>query len=150
MKTINPFLACPSDCSKIYNPFHMILVNSQLVDYDTALPVSSVNVYLKSNPEKGTITDANGHFSLRAAEDDVIIFSHVSYGQYPVKAKEVMPIEYLQSSTNALDPVFITNKKKKNWLWAAAAAFGFFVLVATGEEDAKKPTNKKKPVKAIV
>ncbi len=152
---IQPHLACPCDRSEMYNPFKIMTKQTQIVDFSTALPVANVNVYLKDNPSIGTITNENGVFTFEAKPDDIIVLSHVAYGKYPIKFKEVQPVEYIEEKSNTLDEVVVLAKKKKSWLVAAGlAVLGLFIITSNSEEEEKpspkKPTPKKNTVKAKV
>jgi hypothetical protein len=142
---LNTQLGCACDNSQLYNPFKIMNITSQILDFETGQPVDTVNVYFQNNPNKGTITNVDGMFQIEATPDDIIVLSHVAYGQYPIKAKEIQPVEYIQKQTNVLDEVVVFAKKKKTWLWGALAALGLVVLVSGSDEE-----NKKKPVKAKV
>ncbi|MFV9549665.1 carboxypeptidase-like regulatory domain-containing protein [Algibacter sp. PT7-4] len=139
----NTQLGCGCDKSQLYNPFKIMDIKSQILDFNTALPIENVNVYKQNNPNKGTITNANGFFQLDAMPDDVIVFSHVAYGNITVPAKDVLPVEYLQEEAGILDEVVVIAKKKKNWVFAALATIGIVLLVYSSSDDEKKPTPKK-------
>src|SRR6478609_2235877 len=47
-------------------------------------PLPGVNVFLKGNSSKGTVTDAQGTFSMEASPDDVIVLSFIG-----LKTKEI-------------------------------------------------------------
>lgn len=56
---------------------------SGTVTYKDGTPIPSVNVLLKNNA-KGTITDFDGHFSIKANENDILVFSYLG-----LKTKEI-------------------------------------------------------------
>ena len=76
-------------------------------------PIFAVNIYLKSEPQKGTTTDFDGNFSLIIEDkDDILIFSFIGY-----KTREVLlsSIDFnkkltvvLQKDAQFLDEVIIT------------------------------------------
>lgn len=143
----NSYLAACGTCdtSENYNPFKIMKILSQIVDFDTGLPVPNVNVYLKRNPQIGVITNSNGYFQLEALPDDIIVLSHVTYGEYPIRANDVQLIEYIQEKTNVLDTVVVTASKNKKWIGVALASLGLFWLVTRKEDEDKKPKNNIKP-----
>ena len=76
-------------------------------------PIFAVNIYLKSEPQKGTTTDFDGNFSLIIKDkDDILVFSFIGY-----KTREVLlsSIDFnkkltvvLQKDAQFLDEVIIT------------------------------------------
>ncbi len=60
-------------------------------------PVSDISVKVK-NTDKGTVTDFDGNYSIKAKKGDTLVFSHVSYGT----------VEKVVGSTNKID-VSVTN-----------------------------------------
>ena len=125
------------DASLIYNPFKLMTIQAQVIDFATGFPIEGVNIFHKNDSTKGTATNQNGVFSLEATPDDIIMFSHVAYQSIEIKAKDILPIEYLQESANALDEIVIVAKKNKKWLGLGLFA-AFIAFVATRKED-KKP-----------
>ena len=55
------------------------LVISGTVYDESGATVPGASIYLKDRPGVGTITDQEGHFSVKAAKRDVIVFSFIGY-----------------------------------------------------------------------
>lgn len=145
MVTIKQHLGvCKTDCSINYNPFKIMTIKSQIIDFSTGQPIESVNVFYKNNPTIGVITNSNGVFQLDATPDEQIVFSHVAFQNEVYKASQIEAQEYLIPETNMLDEVVVVAKKKKNWILGALAAVGLIWLVSNGEEEEKKKTVKAK------
>jgi len=143
-------LACTCDKDLIYNPTKMITLNSQIIDFGTGLPLDNVNVYVQDTPTVGVISGVDGSFSLAAAPDDIIVFSHVGYGTLEIAAKDIFPVEYMNEEVNALDEIIVVAKKKKKWLLGGLAALGLFWIVSNSDDDEKPAPKNKKTVKAKV
>lgn len=54
-------------------------VTGTVISGEDNLPMPGVNVFLKSDPNKGTITNVDGKFSLNADPEDILIFSFVGF-----------------------------------------------------------------------
>lgn len=134
--TIKDHISCGTCATnKNYHPFRAMKVQSQLIDFGTAMPVESVHVYLQKNPNIGIITDVNGYFELDAMPDDVVVFSHVGYEKESLKAINIQSTEYLQEASNMLDEVIVIAKKKKKWGILAAASLLLVWIVSNGNEE---------------
>ncbi|MDR1666996.1 MAG: TonB-dependent receptor [Bacteroidales bacterium] len=74
---------------------------------DETMP--GVTVYLKDRTGLGTSTDINGVFSIRAAENDIIVFSFVGYEnlQYPVSKNETDLKIRLKVSATQMEEVVV-------------------------------------------
>lgn len=59
-------------------------VSGKVISATTNDPLPGINIYFKSEPSKGTVTDAAGNFSLQAASGDVLVFSGVGLKQMEV------------------------------------------------------------------
>ena len=86
------------------------------------------------NTDNGTITDAEGGFSLRASRESMIEFSYVGYKTYTERATEKHLRIILTEDLQALDEVVVVGygTQKKVNLTGAVAAVG-------GEELVKRP-----------
>lgn len=72
-------------------------------------PVIGVTVRIKGNSNTGTITDANGKFSIKASPNDVIQFSYIGYADYEVKVgKQHSLTVNLKPDNKTLNEVVIT------------------------------------------
>lgn len=54
-------------------------VTGTVISGEDNLPMPGVNVFLKSDPYKGTITDVDGKFTLLALPEDTLVFSFVGF-----------------------------------------------------------------------
>ncbi len=79
-------------------------------DRDNGEPLPGVNVYLKDRPGVGVATDMNGHFSIKAAINDILIFSYLGYNNYEHrvnKPDDKLTIRMTESSTMLEEAVVI-------------------------------------------
>jgi hypothetical protein len=128
-------LACPKDCNKIYDPFEIMTITAQILDFNTNLPVENVNVFYKNNTQIGTTTNADGKFSLQAVPNEDIVFSHVGFQNETYKASQIEAVEYMMPETNLLDEVVVFAKKKKNWFIAGLLALGIIVVSSNSDDE---------------
>lgn len=56
-------------------------ISGQVFD-DMDAPVPGANVYIKNSPGVGTITDADGKFTIEASKNDVLVVSFLGYKTY--------------------------------------------------------------------
>lgn len=70
-------------------------------------PLAGVSISIKGK-SNATLTDYNGHYTLSAAADDILIFTYIGYStlSVPVQARSTINIS-LQESTNQLQEVKI-------------------------------------------
>jgi TonB-linked SusC/RagA family outer membrane protein len=61
------------------------LVSGTVIDEETGQPVVGVNVVVKGK-KTGTITDAQGNFSINAADGDILVLSNIGYKDLEVAA----------------------------------------------------------------
>lgn len=137
MNTLNK-LGCGCNTSQLYNPFKPMTVNSKVIDFDTNLPIENVNIVLRSNDKKGVSTNTKGQFSIDVLPDEILVFSHVSYGTLEIKAKDVLPIEYMNEKVNMLDEVIVSAKKNKGWFIGGVIAFGTIIWGLTRSDKVVK------------
>lgn len=82
---------------------------------DAAEPVPGVTVRVK-NKATGTLTDAEGKFSLSAAPGDTLIFNHIAYEAMTVPVKNLSPLKIsltsLSKSVNEVVVVGYGTQKK--------------------------------------
>ncbi|MCU0467975.1 MAG: TonB-dependent receptor [Arcicella sp.] len=70
--------------------FAQVVVSGKIVDADVQQPLPGANVVIKGKVDKGTITDANGKFSVRMdANADAIEVSFIGYETIKVKLGSV-------------------------------------------------------------
>ncbi|MDV7393715.1 carboxypeptidase-like regulatory domain-containing protein, partial [Arthrospira platensis SPKY1] len=86
-------------------------------------PLDGVNIFVKSNPQNGAITNAFGQFAFTMTSPGILVFSHVGKEPY-----EVNPMNTISGNLGTivltdnfeLEGVTVvgTPKNKKNtWLW---------------------------------
>lgn len=75
-------------------------------------PLPGINVYFKTEPARGTVTDAQGNYSLQASSSDVLVFSGVGLKQteITVGAQTVIDIS-LEDELAELSEVVITGTR---------------------------------------
>jgi TonB-linked SusC/RagA family outer membrane protein len=89
-------------------------VTGTVVDSKTKEPVSGVSVTVKGNAT-GTVTDANGKFSLSINGNPVLVFSTVSFLSIELKANAVgaAPIELESTNQQLTDVVVVGYSRQK-------------------------------------
>lgn len=70
-------------------------------------PVADISVKVKGT-DKGTVTDFDGNYTIKAKTDDTLEFSHVSYGTVEKKVGAASKINVTMKSVNTLDEVVVT------------------------------------------
>jgi len=84
---------------------------------DSLGPVADITVTVKGTT-KGTVTDFDGKYSIKAKKGDVLVFSHISYDTVEKKVGDEPVINVTLQEGNTLDEVVVTafglksNKKK--------------------------------------
>jgi TonB-linked SusC/RagA family outer membrane protein len=81
-KNINVRFAPPAKAA-VVGPPQDIAVTGRVLSADDEQGLPGVNVIVKGTTE-GTITDADGNYSLRAPDDGVLVFSFVGYTQQEI------------------------------------------------------------------
>jgi TonB-linked SusC/RagA family outer membrane protein len=81
-KNINVRFAPPAKAA-VVGPPQDIAVSGKVLSADDEQGLPGVNVVIKGTSD-GTITDADGNYSLRAPDDGVLIFSFVGYTQQEI------------------------------------------------------------------
>ncbi|GAA0879781.1 TonB-dependent receptor [Algoriphagus jejuensis] len=54
-------------------------VTGVVISGEDNLPMPGVNVFVKSDPNKGTITDVNGNYTLEVDTEEILVFSFVGF-----------------------------------------------------------------------
>ncbi|TSA33428.1 MAG: TonB-dependent receptor [Porphyromonadaceae bacterium] len=97
--------------------FAQQLITGTVTDSQSGDPLIGATVSLKSDPTKGTITDAFGKFAVSAAQGQILVFSYVGYTMQEVTVGTVRTINVrLVSSTESIAGVVVigygTQKKR--------------------------------------
>ncbi|MEO7048789.1 MAG: carboxypeptidase-like regulatory domain-containing protein, partial [Ferruginibacter sp.] len=82
-------------------------IEGKVIDADTRSPLSGVSISVK-NSEVGTITDANGNFSLNAPKDSKILVSFVGYNSAEINSSQKNVTIQLNSVTQHLNEIVVT------------------------------------------
>lgn len=90
------------------------------------LPIPAVNVIVKGNT-KGTQTDFNGHYSIKAKKGDILQFRYIGFKDRDVKVKDNNVTNVaMQSDSQALSEVVVTSqgikREKKSLGYAVSGA----------------------------
>ncbi|TDW96032.1 SusC/RagA family TonB-linked outer membrane protein [Dinghuibacter silviterrae] len=97
----------------------------------TPLPGVSVTI---AGTEKGTVTDATGHFTIEAKKGDVLVFSYVGYTSYRMAVGNATSISItLNQGGNALHEVVITGLGIKR----ESRSIGYSVQQVSGNDVVK-------------
>jgi TonB-linked SusC/RagA family outer membrane protein len=91
-------------------------------------PVTGAGVILKNSPSRGTITDADGQFSLRAPAGAVLVVSYLGYLKQEVLVSSQKPLDVnLVPDSKTLDEVIVVGygtQKKRDLTGAVASIRG--------------------------
>ena len=75
------------------------------------LPLLGVSVVVK-NTQRGTSTDENGQFALRATENEVLVFSYIGYKTKEVRVGKQLSIQViLEDEAQALDEILLVGSR---------------------------------------
>ena len=79
-----------------------------ITDVKTGEPLAGVNVVVKGSTSTGTISDANGVFTLSVPANSVLVFSYIGYlsQEVSVKGKSSVNVS-LSEDVEALDEVVV-------------------------------------------
>jgi len=104
------------------------------------IPLIGLSVYLKSQPDLGTLTDAEGNYSLTVpTPNDTLVYSYVGYGRVEeaIRGRSVIDV-VMGESAELLDEVIVTAlgiERKKKSLGYAAQEVGGDELVQSREAN---------------
>ena len=101
-------------------------VNGVVTDKSDGGGLPGVNVTVKGDVSNGTVTDANGKFSLKVnGNDAILVFTYVGYNSKEVKVGSQTVVNVsLESSLEGLDEVVVVGygtKKKENLTGAVSS-----------------------------
>jgi outer membrane receptor for ferrienterochelin and colicins len=99
-------------------------ISGIVVDKDANEEQIGVNIYVESDKMKGTISDFDGSFSLKANEGEVIVFKYVGYQDYKItvtKNEENLKV-VLQTEALQLNNVVISASRRKEKILDAPAS----------------------------
>lgn len=75
-------------------------------------PLAGVNVFVKGNTAKGTLTDAQGVFTLEAGTQDVLVFSFIGFQTQEIKVGDATTINAaLEESFSQLGELVVTGSR---------------------------------------
>ncbi|MDG5766142.1 SusC/RagA family TonB-linked outer membrane protein [Balneolales bacterium ANBcel1] len=85
-----------------------IEVQGQVVDANTNEELIGVNIVIKGTT-RGTTSDLDGNFSLRAAENDTLVFSYVGYQvrEVPLEGRTSLTVELMSEAIFGDEVVFV-------------------------------------------
>ena len=89
---------------------------------DLGEPVIGASVVEKGNPQNGTITDFDGHFTVKVSEGTPIIISYIGYLTQEVKASNNMTIVMKEDAQTLQDVVVIGYGVQKKSVVTASIA----------------------------
>ena len=90
----------------IFAQSNILTVTGKVTDADTNSPLAGVSVLLKGT-NTGTITDANGTFSIKAEKGKTLIFSYLGYLQQELKVNKANINVSLKPDNSLLDEVVV-------------------------------------------
>jgi len=100
-----------------------------VTDADTGSPLAGLSIFVKSHPERGTITDVDGAYQLEVPEGaDVLAFSYIGYTTQEVEiaGRAIINVS-MQEDAQKLDEVVVTAlgiKRQKKELGYSTESFG--------------------------
>ncbi|NJM94938.1 MAG: carboxypeptidase-like regulatory domain-containing protein [Cytophagales bacterium] len=89
------------------------VIHGMVKDTDSNEPLPFVNVYIKSMPSEGVVTDVDGRFSIRTnrlSQDDYVVASYIGYisKTEPIKAGKTQRVLFkLSEETKNLEEVTV-------------------------------------------
>lgn len=97
-----------------------------LVDELGGIP--DVHVFNKTR-KIGAVSDINGHLLMEAADSDVIEITHQSYATKVIQGKHLKGTIELLNSSNVLDDIEISSKKKSKYILPVLGILGLLAMV---------------------
>jgi TonB-linked SusC/RagA family outer membrane protein len=94
-------------------------ISGTVVD-ETGLPVIGASVFVKGS-NIGTVTDANGKFSVNTSVGSVLVFTYVGYERRELKASQNMKVKLTSSETTVSEVVVTGMTKIDKRLFTGAA-----------------------------
>ncbi len=78
------------------------------------LPLTNVNIRIK-NTNRGTKTDSKGFYTLKAKEDEILLFTHIGMQSLEVIIEDITKVLNIKMRVqqNALDEVIVKTRKKQ-------------------------------------
>ncbi|WP_299681123.1 hypothetical protein [uncultured Tenacibaculum sp.] len=100
--------------------------------------IPDVHIFNKTK-KTGAITNLNGEFTIEASDSDVIEITHQSYATKVILGKDLKGTIELLNSSNVLDDVEISSKKKRKYLLPFLGVLGLLaaLLIASNNEPEK-------------
>lgn len=101
----------------------IITARGKVFDGDKKLPVSGASVMVKGN-SLGTVTDANGDFSLQVPKGSTLIITSTGFQSVEIAAGENMPVINILSQTGSLSEVVVVGygeRRKKDLTGAVSS-----------------------------
>ncbi len=83
-------------------------ITGLVTDIDMEGPLIGVNIIIKNDPTRGTITDLDGSYSIQASDGEVLIFSYTGMGTQNFTIAGQSEINVEMSSYLILDEVIVT------------------------------------------
>ncbi len=82
-------------------------INGKITDSKSNLPLPGVNVIVK-NLKTGTTTDFDGNYSIKVNQNDVLVFSSLSYTKQEIKIEKAQQLNVqLSEESNSLEEVVV-------------------------------------------
>ncbi len=87
-------------------------VTGKVTSSSDGQPLAGLNVYIKGNTAKGTVTDAQGAFSMEASQQDVLVFSFIGLKSQEIKVGESTVINIkMEEAYNELGELVVTGTR---------------------------------------
>jgi iron complex outermembrane receptor protein len=86
-------------------------ITGKITDYEEGIPIQGVSIQIKGS-NAGTISAADGFFSLKAKSDDVLLFSFIGYKNQEIKVANKVTFDIkLASSQISLNEVVVVGSR---------------------------------------
>src|SRR6056297_1603693 len=85
-----------------------ITVSGTVTEAETENTLPGVNIFVKSQPDRGTATNIEGEYSITVASDAVLVFSYLGFirQEISVNGRETINVQ-MQSDVEALDELVV-------------------------------------------
>lgn len=89
-------------------------IKGKVIDKTTNEPLIGVNIFVETDKLRGTVTDFDGNYELKANEGDVIIFTYIGLkdAKYTVTGDQTYDLN-MEEEGNVMDEVVVSVGRKK-------------------------------------
>ena len=89
-------------------------VKGKIVDKKTKEPLIGVNIFVETDKLKGTVTDFDGNYELKANEGEVIVFTYLGLKEEKLTINESRSFDLeMEEEGNIMDEIVVSVGRKK-------------------------------------